>query len=160
VADTLNILTPLQRRFLDAFSKTELTKDFFLTGGTALAHFYLQHRLSEDLDFFTEVPGAVVRVRPILDSIAIALSGSLKVRREYETFLEVLRISWTFIFFATSLCHLTISSRIPKRNTLASMNIGWPARLRMFRLLRNYPECLSRSMCPLCKAFLTSRLPA
>ena len=26
---------------------------FFLTGGTALAQYYLQHRLSEDLDFFT-----------------------------------------------------------------------------------------------------------
>ncbi|MDZ7361711.1 MAG: nucleotidyl transferase AbiEii/AbiGii toxin family protein [candidate division KSB1 bacterium] len=84
MADTPNILTPLQRRFLDAFSRTELTKDFFLTGGTTLAHFYLQHRFSEDLDFFTEVPGAVSRVRPILDSIANALSGSLKIRREYD----------------------------------------------------------------------------
>jgi predicted nucleotidyltransferase component of viral defense system len=90
VAATPNILTPLQRRFLEAFSQTELKKDFFLTGGTALAHFYLQHRLSDDLDFFTEIPGVMVRTRPILDSIASALSGSLKVRREYETFLEVL----------------------------------------------------------------------
>jgi predicted nucleotidyltransferase component of viral defense system len=61
VADTPNILTPLQRRFLNAFSQTELKKDFFLTGGTALAHFYLQHRLSDDLDFFTEVPGVVAK---------------------------------------------------------------------------------------------------
>jgi len=90
VEDTPNILTPLQRRFLEAFSKTALREEFFLTGGTALAHFYLQHRLSEDLDFFTEVPGTVTRVRPILDSIAIALSGNLKVRREYETFLEII----------------------------------------------------------------------
>jgi predicted nucleotidyltransferase component of viral defense system len=90
VADTPNILTPLQRRFLEAFSKTALKEEFFLTGGTALAHFYLQHRLSDDLDFFTEDPGAVARVRPILDSIANALSASLKVRREYESFLEVL----------------------------------------------------------------------
>ena len=27
---------------------------FYLTGGTALSAFYLHHRLSEDLDFFTE----------------------------------------------------------------------------------------------------------
>lgn len=84
-----NILTPLQRRFLEAFSKTALTKDFFLTGGTALAHFYLQHRLSEDLDFFTEIPGAVSRVRPVLDSITVALSAELEIHREYESFLEV-----------------------------------------------------------------------
>lgn len=31
-----------------------ITKNFYLTGGTALAEFYLQHRLSEDLDFFSE----------------------------------------------------------------------------------------------------------
>jgi hypothetical protein len=31
----------------------EIEKHFFLTGGTALAVFYLGHRTSEDLDFFT-----------------------------------------------------------------------------------------------------------
>lgn len=31
-----------------------LRETFYLTGGTALAGFYLQHRLSEDLDFFAE----------------------------------------------------------------------------------------------------------
>lgn len=34
----------------DAF----LSKQFYLTGGTALAAFYLHHRYSEDLDFFSE----------------------------------------------------------------------------------------------------------
>jgi len=32
----------------------QITKRFYLTGGTALAEFYLQHRLSEDIDLFTE----------------------------------------------------------------------------------------------------------
>lgn len=89
MADIPNILMPFQRRFLEAFAKTALKKDFFLTGGTALAHFYLQHRLSEDLDFFTEIPNAVSRVRPVLDSIAVSLSANLEVHREYESFLEV-----------------------------------------------------------------------
>jgi len=31
-----------------------LIKRFYLTGGTALAEFYFQHRISEDLDFFSE----------------------------------------------------------------------------------------------------------
>lgn len=30
------------------------TERFYFTGGTALAEFYLKHRLSEDLDFFSE----------------------------------------------------------------------------------------------------------
>lgn len=32
-----------------------IAQNFYLTGGTALAEFYLQHRLSEDLDFFSEI---------------------------------------------------------------------------------------------------------
>ena len=49
------ILTPKQLEFLElAQSQPQLTKRFYLTGGTALAEFYLQHRLSEDIDLFTE----------------------------------------------------------------------------------------------------------
>jgi hypothetical protein len=44
-------LTPLKHDFLKAFF--EINRDFFLTGGAALGVFYLQHRLSFDLDFFT-----------------------------------------------------------------------------------------------------------
>lgn len=47
------ILTPLQKKFLKEFFKSFLGQKFFLTGGTALAEFYLKHRLSEDLDLFT-----------------------------------------------------------------------------------------------------------
>jgi predicted nucleotidyltransferase component of viral defense system len=31
-----------------------LSKNYYLTGGTALSEYYLHHRLSEDLDFFSE----------------------------------------------------------------------------------------------------------
>ena len=33
-----------------------------MTGGTALAGFYLHHRYSDDLDFFTRSEGAVAQV--------------------------------------------------------------------------------------------------
>jgi predicted nucleotidyltransferase component of viral defense system len=46
------VLTPLQNSFLNEFF--DLTTDFWLTGGTALSAFYLQHRYSEDLDLFTD----------------------------------------------------------------------------------------------------------
>ncbi|OIO50052.1 MAG: hypothetical protein COV41_03005 [Candidatus Brennerbacteria bacterium CG11_big_fil_rev_8_21_14_0_20_43_10] len=48
------ILTIHQDRFLKLFSDSSLSKTFYFTGGTALAHFYLRHRYSEDLDFFCE----------------------------------------------------------------------------------------------------------
>ncbi len=37
-----------------AIKNEEIRETFFLTGGTALAEFYLHHRYSEDLDFFSE----------------------------------------------------------------------------------------------------------
>ena len=49
------ILTENQIRLLKIVQADEyLCKHFYLTGGTALAEYYLQHRLSEDLDFFSE----------------------------------------------------------------------------------------------------------
>lgn len=49
------ILTADQKKFLDFISQQpSITKRFYLTGGTALAGFYLKHRYSEDLDFFSE----------------------------------------------------------------------------------------------------------
>lgn len=49
------IFTPKQLDFLECVQKeSQITKRFYLTGGTALAEFYLQHRLSKDIDLFTE----------------------------------------------------------------------------------------------------------
>ncbi len=48
-----SILSRFQLQSLDLFKKTNLANKFYLAGGTALAEFYLRHRKSEDLDFFT-----------------------------------------------------------------------------------------------------------
>lgn len=49
------ILNANQIKILEAISQdNEICRNFYLTGGTALAEYYLQHRLSEDLDFFSE----------------------------------------------------------------------------------------------------------
>lgn len=52
--DNNRILTPAQKLFLKKFIHSDLRNTFRLTGGTALSAFYLGHRLSEDLDFFSE----------------------------------------------------------------------------------------------------------
>ncbi len=50
-----SILSENQINILTLLSREKLISDsFYLSGGTALAEFYLQHRLSEDLDFFSE----------------------------------------------------------------------------------------------------------
>ena len=49
------ILTPKQSYLVEQAAKNaEITQWYYLTGGTALAEFYLHHRYSEDLDFFSE----------------------------------------------------------------------------------------------------------
>ena len=49
------ILTSKQLDFLELVSsEKQITSRFYFTGGTALAEFHLKHRLSEDIDLFTE----------------------------------------------------------------------------------------------------------
>lgn len=51
----LSVLPENQKKLLRLFSEEKaICAHFYLTGGTALAEFYLHHRLSEDLDFFSE----------------------------------------------------------------------------------------------------------
>lgn len=48
------ILTDKQILLLGLISQQkDIVNNFYLSGGTALAEYYLQHRLSEDLDFFS-----------------------------------------------------------------------------------------------------------
>lgn len=49
-----SLLTPLQHDVLEAVFAAGLGEcGYYLTGGTALAEFYLNHRYSDDLDLFT-----------------------------------------------------------------------------------------------------------
>lgn len=51
----LKNLTPEQVKIIDLFRKEEfLVNNFYFTGGTALCSAYLNHRYSDDLDFFSE----------------------------------------------------------------------------------------------------------
>lgn len=49
-----SILTEPQKSFLRIFAaRKDIVNRFYLTGGTCLSEYYLRHRLSEDLDFFS-----------------------------------------------------------------------------------------------------------
>ncbi|MEW6006970.1 MAG: nucleotidyl transferase AbiEii/AbiGii toxin family protein [bacterium] len=55
MAQKIKILTEEQGKFLDLVSEEKsLCKRFYLTGGTPLSAFYLFHRVSEDIDLFSE----------------------------------------------------------------------------------------------------------
>lgn len=44
----------LQDDFLEIFFSESFASDFYLTGGTALSRFYFNHRISDDIDLFTQ----------------------------------------------------------------------------------------------------------
>lgn len=62
-------------------SEKQITKRFYLTGGTALAEFYLRHRLSEDIDLFCENAEVDAKaVEAFLQRVAYKL-GIKKIKR-------------------------------------------------------------------------------
>ncbi len=64
------ILTEDQRRILSLLAENKsIASSFYLSGGTALAEYYLHHRLSEDLDFFSEQEVDAAGISAILKSI-------------------------------------------------------------------------------------------
>ncbi|MBI4691408.1 MAG: nucleotidyl transferase AbiEii/AbiGii toxin family protein [Nitrospirae bacterium] len=68
--DNNKILTAVQKSFLSEFKKSELRDVFRLTGGTALSAFYLEHRFSEDIDFFSKEKVPLTVLEAFLKSLA------------------------------------------------------------------------------------------
>ncbi len=98
-------LTKLKKDFLKEFFSIE--KRFFLTGGSALGIFYLDHRFSYDLDFFTcekninwkEIEGYdfsakyadIFKIALIENKPAIGLSSERCICSSPEEISEILR---------------------------------------------------------------------
>lgn len=78
------ILTAKQLDFLELIcKKREITTKFYLTGGTALSEFYIKHRVSEDLDLFSEKHEVDQKViETFLVSVRSAL-GITKIKRTH-----------------------------------------------------------------------------
>lgn len=79
--------TPIQKTIFEAFSKTDLAKDFYFTGGTCLSVFHFQHRESEDLDFFSESDFDADLTGKFMEEMALKLNAKLR-----STFHERVKI--------------------------------------------------------------------
>jgi hypothetical protein len=82
------LLDPLQREFLAFFASLPDQDQFFLTGGTALAEYYLGHRLSYDLDFFTGQAGLVLPMSFQIEQKGAGLGFDITVVRRFATYVE------------------------------------------------------------------------
>lgn len=64
------ILKQWQKEIISFLSKESAFKPFYLSGGTALAAYYLKHRISDDLDFFTFLEVDHIVIRELGDKIS------------------------------------------------------------------------------------------
>jgi len=77
-------ITPIKRDFLKAFFSRE--KRFFLTGGSALGLFYLEHRFSYDLDLFSKEHVDWLEIDGLVRLCSQELGASLQLLRDAPTF--------------------------------------------------------------------------
>lgn len=105
----MSVLTANQRNILFLLANEAIIADnFYLTGGTALAEFYLNHRLSEDLDFFSEKEIDAEAVSAVLKKIQLkAKIKSFRYEQSFnrnlfflETGDETIKTEFTYFPFA------------------------------------------------------------
>lgn len=85
----MEILTNLQKKILFLFSKIHDKEAFYLTGGTALSEFFLQHRRSNDLDFFTHVEELVLPFGQKLEESLRKEALKVERLRGFHSFMEL-----------------------------------------------------------------------
>ncbi len=93
------ILTKEQKILLKVIGQNDdICRSFYLTGGTALAEFYLKHRLSEDLDFFSEKEFEPEAVFIFLKSIQKQLGiKKIEITQSFNRHLFFLHLSKSII---------------------------------------------------------------
>ena len=86
----LEIINKIQEAILSQLADTLDSKEFYLTGGTALSLFYLKHRRSNDLDFFTNNPELILPFSYNLEE-DLKKSGFKPIRqRGLHSFVEII----------------------------------------------------------------------
>lgn len=92
------VLTLTQRQILQILSKDKVfVNNFYLTGGTALSEFYLHHRLSEDLDFFSQVEVDKIWLNTISTKIAKEIKASKDIQESFNRNLVFFKLNKQFI---------------------------------------------------------------
>ncbi len=81
-------LTGLQRDVISVLKEMEEWRDFYFSGGAALALFHLGHRLSEDLDFFTSTEGLIPIVSSKARKTLEQRSIETETVRSFRSFVE------------------------------------------------------------------------
>ena len=80
--------TTEQKSVIKAFKQESfLARSFYFTGGTALSIFYLHHRLSDDLDFFSENAFDAKKIMALVQKWTKRLGFKIKVEQIEEVLI-------------------------------------------------------------------------
>ena len=84
----MKVLNKEQENFIKIFAQVKYSDKFYLTGGTALSEYYLQHRLSDDMDLFTSVDGMINKFSDNFMKEFEKEKYKIKLLRSHSTFKE------------------------------------------------------------------------
>jgi len=82
-------LSSIQTNLLVEFGKIPDAGHFYLTEGTALSEFYLGHRRSYDLDFFTREKDLIIPFSRVIERELLQKQYTLSTVRRFESFVEL-----------------------------------------------------------------------
>ncbi|OGX39314.1 MAG: hypothetical protein A3G91_04805 [Omnitrophica WOR_2 bacterium RIFCSPLOWO2_12_FULL_50_9] len=102
----MQLISPVQEKILQDFGKVKDSNQFYLTGGTALAYFYLNHRQSNDLDFFTSAEEIIDPFSRQLEKHLAAQGFESQRQRSFHFFVELI----VSLKGETTLIHLALDS--------------------------------------------------
>lgn len=86
----MRVISKVQEEILRRFGTVSGSESLYLTGGTALAHFYLKHRRSDDLDFFCEAEELIDPFSRRLEEALRSNGMRVERRRGFHSFVELL----------------------------------------------------------------------
>jgi predicted nucleotidyltransferase component of viral defense system len=115
----LEILDKIQRDILLCICEVPEVENFYLTGGTALSAFYLYHRKSHDLDFFTSEEELIPSFSRKISEHLRKTGYEVEITRGFRSFTE-----------------LTVSS--PDDSTIIHTALDSPYRLEDLQQSKDY----------------------
>jgi hypothetical protein len=85
----LEVLTDIQKKIFAHLKDIPELDAFYLTGGTALSRFYLGHRQSDDLDFFTPEEELIQPFSLKIEDILKKGGFNVERKRGFRSFVEL-----------------------------------------------------------------------